>query len=56
MRGSAMRTGWLFCYANLLDRVPAGHPLREIMAVVDKALVTAMRMSSGGCGPRSCRS
>lgn len=38
MRGSDEKTGSLFSYVNLEERVPARHPLRKIKAVVDAAL------------------
>lgn len=40
MRGSDRRTGSLFSYVNLEERVPARHPLRKIKRVVDAALAT----------------
>src|SRR5215471_7525817 len=39
MRGSDRRTGSLFSYVNLEDRVPAKHPLRLIRGIVDDVLV-----------------
>ncbi|HEX6114731.1 MAG TPA: IS5 family transposase [Geminicoccaceae bacterium] len=38
MRGSDGRSGALFSYVDLEDRVPAGHPLRTIRAIVNQAL------------------
>ena len=38
MRGSDEQTGTLFSYVSCEARVPAGHPLRLIRAVVDEAL------------------
>jgi transposase len=38
MRGSDERSGALFSYVDLEARVPAGHPLRAIRAVVNEAL------------------
>lgn len=38
MRGSDARSGSLFCYVDLEQRVPAKHPLRVIKAIVDDAL------------------
>ena len=38
MRGSDEQTGSLFSYVSCEARVPAGHPLRLIRAVVDEAL------------------
>ena len=39
MRGSDRRTGSLFSYVDLEDRVPAKHPLRLIRGIVDDVLV-----------------
>jgi transposase len=39
MRGSDERSGALFTYVDLEARVPPGHPLRTIRAVVNAALV-----------------
>ena len=38
MRGSDMRTGELFSYVDLEDRVPANHPLRVIRRIVNDVL------------------
>ena len=38
MRGSDTRTGELFSYIDLEDRVPAKHPLREIRRIVNYVL------------------
>lgn len=38
MRGSDRRSGELFSYVNLEERVRAGHPLRTILKVVNEAL------------------
>jgi transposase len=38
MRGSDERSGALFSYVDLEDRVPAGHPLRAIRTIVNEAL------------------
>ena len=38
MRGSDERTGSLFSYVDLEDRIPAGHPLRKILVIVNAAL------------------
>jgi transposase len=38
MRGSDERSGALFSYVDLEDRVPAGHPLRTIRRIVNQAL------------------
>ena len=40
MRGSDQKTGSLFSYVNLEERVPARHPLRKIKSVVDAALTS----------------
>jgi hypothetical protein len=47
MRGSDRRTGSLFSYVDLEDRVPAEHPLRLIRGIVDGA-----RRSAGLRGRR----
>jgi transposase len=39
MRGSDKRTGSLFSYVDLEDRVPAKHPLRLIRRIVNDVLV-----------------
>ena len=38
MRGSDARTGDLFSYVDLEDRVPSQHPLRMVRAVVNHVL------------------
>ena len=38
MRGSDMRTGDLFSYVDLEQRVPANHPLRLIRRIVNEVL------------------
>jgi transposase len=38
MRGSDGRSGALFSYVDLEDRVPAGHPLRAIRTIANEAL------------------
>ena len=38
MRGCDGRSGELFSYVNLEDRVPRGHPLRAIRAIANEAL------------------
>jgi transposase len=40
MRGSDKRTGSLFSYVALEDRVPAKHPLRLIRRIVNNVLAT----------------
>src|SRR5579864_7293859 len=39
MRGLDVGSGTLFSYVNLEERVPAGHPLRKILLVVNAALL-----------------
>ena len=39
MRGSDARTGSLFSYVDLEDRVPSDHPLRVIRRIADEVLV-----------------
>jgi transposase len=39
MRGSDERSGELFSYVDLEDRVPAKHPLRLIRRIVNEVLV-----------------
>ena len=38
MRGSDERSGELFSYVDIEDRVPAGHPLRLIRRIVNEVL------------------
>ena len=38
MRGSDGRSGALFSYVDLEDRVPGGHPLRLIRTIVNETL------------------
>ena len=38
MRGEGLQQHELFSYGSLEERVPAGHPLRPIRAMVDEAL------------------
>ena len=40
MRGSDERTGSLFSFVDLEERVPAKHPLRKIRQIVNDALAT----------------
>lgn len=40
MRGSDERTGSLFSFVDLEERVPARHPLRKILQIVNDALAT----------------
>jgi transposase len=39
MRGSEERTGSLFSFVDLEERVPRRHPLRKIRQIVNDALV-----------------
>ena len=39
MRGSDQRTGALFSFVDLDERVPKRHPLRKIRQIVNEALV-----------------
>jgi hypothetical protein len=39
MRGSDERTGSLFSFVELEERVPKRHPLRKIRQIVNDALV-----------------
>ncbi len=38
MRGSDQRNGSLVSYVNLEERIPARHPLRKMLAIVNDAL------------------
>ena len=38
MRGQLERTGSLFSYVSIKDRIPASHPLRRIRKLADQAL------------------
>jgi hypothetical protein len=38
MRGSDERTGTLFSYVDVEERVPADHPLRAIRTIVNEVL------------------
>ena len=40
MRGSDARSGELFSYVDLEDRVPAAHPLRKIRQLVNDVLAS----------------
>src|ERR1700752_4045747 len=40
MRGSDARSGSLFSYVDLEERVPANHPLRVIKGIVDEVLLS----------------
>ena len=55
MRGSDKRTGSLFSYVDLEERVPARHPLRKIKSVVDAALVSLDAYFELGQGSRTDR-
>ena len=39
MRGSDRRTGDLFSYVDLEERVPRNHPLRQIRRIVNEVLL-----------------
>ena len=43
MRGSDMRTGELFSYVDLEERVPSHHPLRLIRSIVNEVLTALDR-------------
>ncbi len=43
MRGGDVRTGELFSYVDLEDRVRKDHPLRAIRQIVNEALVSLER-------------
>jgi transposase len=47
MRGSDMRTGELFSYVDLEERVPRNHPLRLIRRVINEVLTTLDREFAG---------
>jgi transposase len=47
MRGSDMRTGELFSYVNLEERVPRDHPLRLIRGIVNEVLAGLDREFAG---------
>lgn len=38
MRGADQRTGAMFSYVSLEERVPADHPLRVVRRITDRAL------------------
>jgi transposase len=40
MRGSDERTGSLYSFVDLDERVPAKHPLRKVRQIVNDALAT----------------
>ena len=67
MRGSDTRSGELFTYVDLEQRVPAKHPLRKIRQLVNDVLVSldaefaklyrhsgVNRSRRSGCSERSC--
>jgi transposase len=43
MRGTDVQQGGMFSYVSLESRVPAGHPLRGIKALLDEALASMSR-------------
>jgi len=43
MRGTDVQQGRMFSYVSLESRVPAGHPLRAVRALLDEALTTLNR-------------
>jgi uncharacterized lipoprotein YajG len=43
MRGSDQRTGSLFAYVNIEDRIRPHHPLRRIKSLVDEVLTGMSR-------------
>src|SRR5579875_737186 len=43
MRGDDLQQGGLFSYVSLESRVPLGHPLRGIKALLDEALSSMSR-------------
>ena len=43
MRGTDVDQGGLFSYVSMEDRVPAGHPLRRVRALLDEALKSMSR-------------
>jgi len=38
MRGEDRRSGQMFSYISTEDRIPKGHPLRQILALANEAL------------------
>ena len=48
MRGSDLRTGELFSYVDLEQRVPESHPLRLIRCIVNQVLA-ALDGDLGSC-------
>src|SRR5262245_28741782 len=49
MRGSDMRTGELFSYVDLEERVPRDHPLRPIRGIVNEVLAALDREFAALC-------
>jgi hypothetical protein len=49
MRGQQERSGSLFSYVSIEERIPASHPLRRIRKLADQALD---RLKSGAPKPR----
>ncbi len=46
MRGSDQRSGTLFSYVNIEERVPTGHLLRVIRGIANEALAPMSRAST----------
>lgn len=51
MRGQRERSGSLFSYVSIEDRIPAGHPLRRIRKLAEQALD---RLNPTFCEPLPC--
>ena len=51
MRGGDVRTGELFSYVDLEDRVRKNHPLRAIRRLVNEALISLEREFAGLYSP-----
>jgi hypothetical protein len=54
MRGSDIRTGELFSYVDLEERVPKNHPLRLIRRIVNEVLAALDRESFTGPNRLGC--
>jgi transposase len=60
MRGSDIRTGELFSYVDLEERVPKNHPLRLIRRIVNEVLAALDRefselYAAAGASPAMAR-